>query len=249
MKKKPPIFLALDLDSKSEALALAEKTHKHVLGYKIGPRLFFSSLSGSSDSGCSGDLPAPRAGQESGEARSLIAELKRLGSPKIFLDFKFHDIPSSVLGAVKAACRMGADYATVHAAAGAEAMEALREWQSRREADSRPFKILFVTALTSLPRSKEIQKKVEDLAGLTVRHGFDGLVCSPWELAPLRKKHPHAFLVSPGIRLKGESHGDQKRVMTPREALREGASALVMGRSLSQAKDPAEALKKICASL
>ena len=260
--KKLPIFLALDVDTKSRALALAEKTHEYVLGYKIGPRLLFSSLL--SSSGYSGAPEADRStdsleherqlerqNPKNIQAPNLIAELKKYGSPKIFLDFKFYDIPSSTLGAVKAAYRIGADFATVHAAAGEETLKALRQWQKHEESlpSWRPFKILFVTVLSSAPASEQNQKTVHDLADSVIRQGFDGLVCSPWELGSLRKKYPHAFLTAPGIRLEGESFDDQKRVMTPLQALREGGSALVMGRSLSQAKDPVEILKKISQTL
>lgn len=231
--KKLPVFLALDVNERDQALALAKKTHERILGYKIGPRLLFSSYAG--------------------PWKSLLSELKSLGPPppKIFLDFKFFDIPTSTLEAVKAARRLGADYATVHAAAGAEALKALRGWQAELEAapNSRPFKILFVTALTSEPASAKTRAKVFDLASLVIEHGFDGLVCSPWEAAALRKQHPRAFLVSPGIRLEGESSGDQKRVMTPKKALAAGSSALVMGRSLIQAKNISETLRQMAETI
>ncbi len=242
--KKLPVFLALDVNERDQALALAEKTHEHVLGYKIGPRLLFSPSVRSQKNFLS-ELKSPRASDSSQTSPP------NQPPPKIFLDFKFFDIPTSTLEAVKAAYRLGADYATVHAAAGAEALKALREWQTELEASpgSRIFKILFVTALTSEPASAKTREKVFDLARLVIEHGFDGLVCSPREAAALRKQHPRAFLVSPGIRSEGESPGDQKRVMTAQKALAAGSSALVMGRSLIQAKNISAALRQMAESI
>ncbi len=222
--------MALDFDEPEKALFVVQKTSGLVLGYKIGPRLFFQGGS------------------------SLLSKIKKFG--KVFLDFKFFDIPSTTLASVRSAFELGADSVTVHAQAGEETLKQLAELESqlRRKRD---FQILAVTILTSfsqntlppLLRQQKILSHVESLSDMAVKSGLRGIVCSGMELAHLRKRHPEAYLLIPGIRLPSESFQDQSRVFSPEQALRAGASALVMGRSISRAEDPAQVCVQLQKSL
>ena len=178
----------------------------------------------------------------------LVKEIKGYNSSQVFFDFKFYDIPSSTLGAVQSAFKQGADFVTVHASVGREALSLLSQFE-KKAAQERFFQILFVTVLSSVKDSKKSQSRVLELADQVYQAGLRGLVCSPWEARVLRQKYKDAFLVTPGIRLEGDSKDDQKRVMSPRQALSEGSSALVMGRSLIRAKDIKQTLKDISDSL
>lgn len=184
----------------------------------------------------------------------VIAELRELGV-RIFLDLKFHDIPATMAGACRSAARLGADLITVHACAGAVALEQAQVGAAEG-ADLAGLKItptlLAVTVLTSWDPQRFAQELhirsplttyVDHLAALAADVGIGGCVCSPQEVATLRSRHPHPFaLVTPGIRLAGGDSGDQARVMTPAEALAAGATRLVIGRPITKAADPAEAL-------
>ena len=208
--KKSPVFLALDVNERDQALSLVKQTHPYVSGYKIGPRLFFNS------------------------GKKLIEEIQPFG--KIFLDFKFHDIPSSTVEAVRSAFHLGAHYVTVHASVGLKTLEQLAVLENKLS-KSREFRVLCVTVLSSVPGSDSaIQKQVAALAEDVFRSGLTGLVCSPWEVEDLRAKYDKAFLVTPGLRFEGDPVEDQVRIMTPLEAMKKGSSALVMGRSIL--KDP-----------
>ena len=221
--KKLPLFLALDVQTKDQALGLVRKTKDYVQAYKIGPRLFLTHGS------------------------KLIQEIKSYDS-QVFLDFKFYDIPSATLKAVQSAFQIGSDFVTVHASLGRETLNLLSQFE-KEASQKKFFKILCVTVLSSVLDSEGNQNKALELADLVYQSGLRGLVCSPWEVRVLKKKYEDAFLVTPGIRLEGDSQDDQKRVMTPRQALKEGSSALVMGRSLIRAKDPVKTLKNIYNSL
>ena len=219
--KKLPLFVALDVEGRYKALELARQTKDYVQGVKIGPRLFLSC------------------------GPSLIEEIRALGGAlKIFLDFKFFDIPSSTLSAVRSCFQAGADFATVHGIVGDESLKLLSQFEKSVQGE-RAFRILFVTLLSSEERRNDTAKRALSVADRVWRAGLKGLVCSPWEAKALRRKYKEAFLVTPGIRLKGEDQGDQKRVMRPLEALREGSSALVIGRSLTKAKNPAQTIKSL----
>jgi orotidine-5'-phosphate decarboxylase len=174
----------------------------------------------------------------------------------VFVDNKYLDIPSTMEGAIRATFDSGATLATVHCWAGGEALSQLAKLEAECNR-KRPFKILAVTILTSfssetLPSGlveQPIDKHVEGLATLALRSGITGLVCSPQEVARLRSLSKEAFLVTPGVRLPTDDKGDQKRVETPAEAMRLGASALVIGRPIIEAKDPVAAAENILASL
>ena len=223
--KKLPLFVALDLNNKSEVLSVVKKTKDYVQAYKIGPRLFLNY------------------------GKALIQDIKNLSADsQIFLDFKFYDIPSSTVSAVDSAFQVGADFVTAHASIGQETLDLLYQLENRLS-QKRAFKILFVTVLSSVSLSEETKKLVFNLADAVYKTGLRGLVCSPLEAKALRDKYPDIFLVTPGIRWEGDSKGDQKRVMTPLEALQAGSSALVMGRSLINQPQLEILLKKMYSQL
>ncbi len=224
MMKKLSLFLALDVDTKDQVFSLVKKTYPLILGYKIGPRLFLQY------------------------GKELISEIKTYDSSvKIFLDFKFYDIPSSTLEAVRSAYLIGADYVTVHASVGEETLKLLATLEKELGLE-RFFKILPLTVLSSV-EDVEAQQKVEKLADLVVKSGLSSLVCSPLEVQRIRQKYKDILLVTPGIRMRGNERGDQKRVMTPEEAFKVGSSILVMGRSLIESKDISGVLKQLSQSI
>lgn len=185
-----------------------------------------------------------------------VAGVKEVASEMpLFLDLKFHDIPNTVAGAIRATVSMKTSIITIHASGGKAMMQAATK--AAKDLPSKPI-IVGVTALTSLDDNdmkdigyaNNIQNQVSKLANLAQESGLDGVVCSPHEIEILRKQCGKDFkLVVPGIRPEGSASGDQKRVMTPKEALEKGASYLVIGRPITEAPDPARAAKEIFASL
>ena len=223
---KLPIFIALDVDDEKTALNYAERLNPYVLGFKVGPRLYFHS------------------------SPSLIKQLSQWGP--VFLDFKFYDIPSTMEATVRACFDKGIQYLTVHAQAGKEALSRL----ANVEKAYKDQKILAVTILTSQSHTKEVFK----LAEVVHESGLSGLVSSAYEVKELRKKYKDFFIVTPGMRMTSknlkDSHSnqnikneDQNRIATPAFALSQGASALVMGRPILQAKDPLKVFQDISNSL
>jgi orotidine-5'-phosphate decarboxylase len=221
-----PIWLALDTPDPKRAAELVEMTRPFVGGIKVG--LEFICANG------------PQG----------IRALDKAKLP-IFADVKLHDIPNTVAGAVRAMARLGVSIINVHAAGGGPmlkaAMAAIRG-RKRRPA------IVGVTVLTSLADSDlaatgvnhTAQDQVVRLAKLCKECGLDGIVCSPMEIAAVRAACGSRFLiVTPGVRPRGASADDQRRVMTPREALQAGASILVIGRPITGAKDPAAAAQAL----
>ncbi|RYZ95739.1 MAG: orotidine-5'-phosphate decarboxylase, partial [Proteobacteria bacterium] len=174
----------------------------------------------------------------------------------IFLDLKFHDIPNTAAGAVRSATRLGVDFLNVHCGGGAAMLRAAATACAEEAAKlsiPRP-KLLGVTVLTSLddqavqeigfPRSASAQ--VLHFVNLAKENGLDGVVCSPQELPLVRQTAGEAFLTMvPGIRPAGSAAGDQKRTLAPAEAVKAGASCLVVGRPVTAAADPVAALKSI----
>ena len=169
----------------------------------------------------------------------------------VFLDLKFHDIPNTVAGAVRSAAALGVRMLTVHAAGGPAMLAAAR---SALEGLSEPPQLLAVTVLTSMDeaqlRAAGVERapaeQVKLLAKMGLEAGIRGFVCSPREVAALRARTGHeGVLVVPGIRPAAAESGDQRRIATPAEALRAGASYLVVGRPITQAPDPAEAARAI----
>jgi orotidine-5'-phosphate decarboxylase len=227
---KNPLILAADVDSADECLRLAELLEGKIGAIKIGPRLVV------------------RYGAE------LISKLAR--KTAVFIDNKYLDIPNTMEAAVRASFDAGATFTTVHAWAGAEALKRLEKVEDELN-QKRPFKILSVTILTSfsektLPpglKPQALEEHVNQLADLVLESGLTGLVCSPHEVAALKAKSGEAFLVTPGVRLPTDTHGDQKRVETPEMAIRQGASAIVVGRPIYEAKDPLEAVSRVLESI
>lgn len=191
---------------------------------------------------------------------AVVAELRERGL-QVFLDLKFHDIPATMAGACRSAARLGAGLITVHASAGSEALRAAQQAaQEGAAAAGLPAPtLLAVTVLTSwdserfrqeLTIEEPIASHVPRLAALASASGLGGCVCSPLEVGALRAAHPHPFaLITPGIRPAGAEVGDQRRVMTPAQAIAAGASRLVIGRPISAAPDPAQAFAACCAEL
>jgi orotidine-5'-phosphate decarboxylase len=221
-----PIIVALDYPTAPAALALAQRLSPALCRVKVGKELF------------------TRAGP------GLVEELQQLGF-EVFLDLKFHDIPNTVAGAVRAAAELGVWMVNVHASGGRRMMEAAVE--SLATFTLRPI-LLGVTVLTSmsdqdlqeLGYSETLQQRVTRLATLTAQSGLDGVVCSALEAEALRKQCGESFcLVTPGIRLAGDDAGDQRRVVTPAEARALGSDYLVIGRSITAAADPLAALQRV----
>ncbi|MFA5592891.1 MAG: orotidine-5'-phosphate decarboxylase [Micavibrio sp.] len=183
--------------------------------------------------------------------RGVQTLLENRVRPSIFLDLKYHDIPNTVAGAVKAASSLDVAYLNVHASGGAAMM------RQALAACAPKTRLLSVTVLTSLDDSalEEVGQdgpalaQVTRLARLTHGCGLAGVVCSAHEVRQLRNALPDDFiLMVPGIRPEGSEAGDQKRIMTPRQAVEAGATHLVIGRPITQAADPAAAAKAILAS-
>lgn len=173
----------------------------------------------------------------------------------VFLDLKFHDIPNTVAKAVEAASKLGVWMVNVHASGGPDMIEAAKE--ACQSATKQPL-LTAVTVLTSMDERQfssvyggiDIAKKVSDLALLAQASGADGVVCSAKEALMLRSKVSQNFcLVTPGIRPLGSTADDQKRIMTPSDAIQAGVNYLVIGRPITQAESPVSALKDINASL
>lgn len=215
-----PLILALDVDTRDQALKIADDLSEIVGGFKLGPRLCL------------------RYGMD------FVKEMAQRGP--IFLDNKHFDIPSTMEAAVRASFDAGASLVTVHALSGKEALSRLAAVEKELN-QVRPFKVLCVTILTSwdqnsLPgnmKAQEISSHVTDLVSLVQESGLSGVVCSPHELDLLQNKD--LYLVTPGIRFSMQDSGDQKRIMGPKEALRKGASALVVGRPILEASSIIEA--------
>ena len=191
---------------------------------------------------------------------SIVSRLRKEGL-RVFLDLKFHDIPATMAGACRSAARLGAELITVHAVAGSEALTAAQAaaQAAALEAGLPAPTLLAVTVLTSweaerfaaeLGVGEPLERHVPHLAGLAARAGIAGAVCSPLEVAALRAAHPAPFrLITPGIRPAGAAAGDQRRVLSPAQAVAAGASQLVIGRPITASPDPAAAFVACCAEL
>ncbi|HSY10532.1 MAG TPA: orotidine-5'-phosphate decarboxylase [Candidatus Dormibacteraeota bacterium] len=230
-----PIIVALDVPTADAALKLVEQLAPVAGGFKIGSELFTT------------------AGPE------IVRQIRALGA-LVFLDLKFHDIPNTVANAVAAAVRLDIQMLTVHASGGTEMLMAAEEaaqetaWKHGRT----PPLVLGVTVLTSLGAGAlrevgldvNVDYQVRRLAAVGTKAGLRGLVCSPLEIATLRKFLPaQVQLVTPGIRTGEEKADDQKRTLTPREAIDAGANWLVIGRPIYAAENPRSSAEKILGSL
>jgi len=221
-----PIIVALDVATAAEARELVRALGSAVSFYKVGMELYAA------------------AGMEF--VRELIGQ-----GQAVFLDMKFYDIPETVKRATAAAAASGARFLTIHGSGAV--MRAAVEGRG-----GAPLKLLAVTVLTSFDETDLADLgypcRPADLVGLRVRKareaGMDGIVCSPLEVAGVRAiAGPEAILVTPGVRSAGASAGDQKRVATPAEAIRDGADYLVIGRQVTRAPDPPAEVARILAEI
>lgn len=224
--KPNKIIVALDFPDAASALALVDRLDPALCRLKVGKELF--TVAGP-------DL-----------VRALVAR-----GYEVFLDLKFHDIPNTVAAACRAAAGLGVWMMNVHAAGGRRMMQAARE--ALAELPQRPL-LIGVTVLTSMSAedlaetgiAAEPADQVMRLASLTQACGLDGVVCSAQEAALLRQRLGEDFrLVTPGIRPAGSEAGDQRRVMTPTQAIAAGATDLVIGRPITAAADPVKVLQSI----
>jgi orotidine-5'-phosphate decarboxylase len=225
------LIVALDVSSAAEVEQTVDRLGDSVTFYKIGLELF------------------------SAEGPDVVRAVKRRGK-KVFLDLKLHDIPRTVARAVKAGAALGVDLMTIHASGGKAMARAAKE--AALACGAQAPKILAVTVLTSLDQSdlgdlgvgREMRAQVEALGRLACGNGADGIVCSPREVAAMRAALGlRALLVTPGVRPAGADVGDQKRIATPGEAVRDGATHLVVGRPILEAVDPCAAARAIAAEM
>jgi len=230
-----PVIVALDVPQADAALVLAAQLAPVVGAFKIGSELFTS------------------AGPD------IVRRIRATGAP-VFLDLKFHDIPNTVAKAVAAATRLDVQMLTIHTCGGSEMMRAAEEsaQTTARELGRNPPLVLGVTVLTSMDDTNldelgvpaKVARQVERLASLAATAGLRGLVCSPLEIAALRQLLPAAMqLVTPGIRTGAEKADDQKRTLSPKEAITAGANWLVIGRPIYDAPNPRATAEAILASL
>ncbi len=236
MPAREKIILALDVSDREYALNIVDRFADHVDIYKVGLELFISG------------------------GPVVVEEIKKRGK-RVFLDLKFHDIANTVIKASLAAARLGVYMFNLHASGGTEMMRRAKEAVvdlCLKENISRP-KMLGVTVLTGL--SQEVVKgelgiqhslrtHVKQLSRLSVSAGLDGVVASGHEVEMLRSHFGKDFLiVTPGIRTSWSPPDDQKRTMTPRQAVREGADYIVLGRAVLSQPDPFKALELIQAEI
>lgn len=221
-----PVYVAIDTPDLEHALELAAAVRQEAGGIKLGLEFFAAN-------GPSG-----------------VARMAELDLP-VFLDLKFHDIPNTVEKAIKAIGPLQPAVLTVHAAGGRAMLEAARA------AAPTSTRVVGVTVLTSLDPAdlrsigvaNDSEAQVNRLASLSRTAGLDGIVCSGMEVGNVSSAWPGGFFVVPGVRPRGSNTGDQKRVVTPNQALADGASILVIGRPVTGAADPRQALREIVHSL
>jgi len=225
MPPKDRLAIALDFADEREAMKLVDCLDNTCQWFKVGMELYYATGNG------------------------IVQQLRNRGF-NVFLDLKLHDIPITVAGDVPSATHAGASLLTIHAGGGAAMMSAAAEAAS---APNSP-RLLAVTVLTSMDASElagigitaSPADQVLRLAKLAKKSGIDGMVCSPEEVAALRKETgPDTLLVVPGIRPAGSATDDQKRIATPAQAIADGASMLVVGRPITRAADPAAAAQSI----
>jgi orotidine-5'-phosphate decarboxylase len=230
-----PIIAALDVPTAEAALELAKKIAPVVGAFKIGSELFTS------------------AGPD------IVRRIRATGAA-VFLDLKFHDIPNTVARAVASAVRLDVQMLTVHVSGGVDMMRAAEEsaQKTAKQTGHNAPLVLGVTVLTSLTSQSlseigldpNVAIQVRRLANMATKAGLRGLICSPLEVAELRQMLTAGIqLITPGVRTGTEKADDQKRTLTPREAIAAGANWLVIGRPIYAAENPREAAEKILESL
>ena len=224
------IIVALDAKSQYDALTIVDQLDPSLCRVKVGKELFTH------------------------EGPSVVKNLKNKGF-EVFLDLKFHDIPNTTAQAVCAAADLGVWMVNVHASGGRKMMETCVE---RLQAGNYQTQLIAVTVLTSMGREDlrdigldiEPVEQVKRLARLTQESGLDGVVCSAQEAKILREMLGADFaLVTPGIRPEGSNADDQKRIVTPKQAMQDGSTHLVIGRPITKVENPTEMLKSILASI
>lgn len=231
MDQRERLIIALDVDTGGKALQLVDELKGEAAFFKIGFELFSS---------CGPDI---------------VREVAKRGC-RIFLDLKFHDIPNTVSKASVAATRLGVFMLNLHALGGYDMMKKTADAvkvEAERLKIERP-RIIAVTVLTSMDQAaldkvgigRKVDEEVAALAALAKSAGLDGVVASPREARMIRDKQGGDFLiVTPGVRPVWATEGDQKRISTPKEAIASGADYIVVGRPITEAKDPREAARKI----
>jgi len=218
-------IVALDFATAREARELVDRLDPRLCRLKIGKQLFTA------------------------EGPAFVEEVMKAGF-EVFLDLKFHDIPNTVAEACRAAASLGVWMVNVHALGGRRMMEAAAEAVS---AHSRRPQLIAVTVLTSMEQSDleevgidhPVEEMVTRLARLSADCGLDGVVSSAREVSRLNRVFPDGVFVTPGIRPAGSAAGDQRRIVTPADAVRDGATHLVVGRPVTQAAEPLEVLDRI----
>jgi orotidine-5'-phosphate decarboxylase len=227
---EPRIIVALDYDNSNSALTLADQLNPNQCRLKVGKELFVA------------------AGPQ------LVKSLSDRGFD-VFLDLKFHDIPNTVAKAVSAAADLGVWMTNVHASGGTRMMTAAREAVDNHGGD---MLLIAVTVLTSMDETDLQQVGVNAVAGdqvlalasLTKQAGLDGVVCSAQEATHLKQQLGQDFkLITPGIRLTDSASDDQRRIVSPAQAIEQGSDYLVIGRPITQAENPQQMLQKINSSL
>ena len=226
------IIIALDGMDKNDVFNLLEKIPE-VIWVKVGLELFVS---------------------EGPDILSILRDKEK----KVFLDLKFHDIPTTVARACFAASQIGAEMISLHTCAGMKALKMAKEaaHEGAAKVNLMPPKLLGITILTSWSQeslvadlliNQSIDQRVKHLAEIASNSGLAGCVCSPREVKSLREIYPETFeLVTPGIRSLGLDVNDQSRISDASEALNMGASKLVIGRAITQSNDPAYMFKSFC---
>lgn len=227
---KPQIVVAMDFDSAQACLKLAQSLDPKFCRLKVGKELFTAC------------------------GPMIVERLQALGF-EVFLDLKFHDIPATTAKAVRAAASLGVWMVNVHASGGPQMLEAAAEALANTQ--NRPW-LIAVTVLTSMSAaelaasgcSKNLNEQVRFLASMAMNHGLDGVVCSALEAGALKQSvSPKLVTVTPGIRPEWAASNDQSRIMSPEQAVANGADYLVIGRPITQADKPAAACERIVQSL
>ena len=219
------LIVALDVSSAAEARNIVAAVGESATTYKVGMQLYTA------------------------EGPPIVRDLLASGR-KVFLDLKYHDIPTTVGAAVRQAAKLGVHMLTVHASGGTRMLRAAAE--AARDVNP-ALKILAVTVLTSMDESElnrvgvhsPVLDQVLRLGSMALAAGCQGLVASALEASALRKLGKEFLIVTPGVRLAGSDQGDQARVVTPEEAMKAGASHIVVGRPITGAKDPGGEAKTI----
>jgi orotidine-5'-phosphate decarboxylase len=229
---KDKIIIALDVSSAKKALELVRELHDLTGMFKVGGQLFM----------CAGP--------------DVVLDIIR-NRGKVFLDLKFHDIPNTVLHAVLEAAKLGVTMMTIHASGGRAMMQAVSKELHERFGTKRPM-VVAVTVLTSFDTralfevglERPLEEQVHRLALFAQECGIDGVVCSPREIQLVRRSvNPDFKIVTPGIRMPDQSMDDQQRIATPHDAIAAGADYIVVGRAVTDDRDPRAALQRLIASI